>query len=91
LDDSYMHIRSSILSRESLPDMRNAYATISSKESHRVASSSIDGSSQRNQTSDFVSNVPNKGNFQRNQTSNNGPIPNIMNNNRQNEGFWVSL
>ncbi|GJV59698.1 ribonuclease H-like domain-containing protein [Tanacetum coccineum] len=45
LDDSYMQIRSSILSREVLPDVRSAYATISSEESHRVATGSIDGSS----------------------------------------------
>ncbi|GJW15158.1 ribonuclease H-like domain-containing protein [Tanacetum coccineum] len=38
LDDSYMQIRSSILSREVLPNVRSAYATISSEESHRVAS-----------------------------------------------------
>ncbi|GKA60331.1 ribonuclease H-like domain-containing protein [Tanacetum coccineum] len=38
LDDSYMQIRSSILSREVLPDVRSAYATISSEESHKVAS-----------------------------------------------------
>ncbi|GJS40592.1 ribonuclease H-like domain-containing protein [Tanacetum coccineum] len=30
LDDSYMKIRSSILSRETMPDVRSAYATISS-------------------------------------------------------------
>ncbi|GKB42997.1 ribonuclease H-like domain-containing protein, partial [Tanacetum coccineum] len=46
LDDSYMQIKSSILSRETFPDVRNAYATISSKESHRVAVGSIAGSSQ---------------------------------------------
>nr|GEV07186.1 ribonuclease H-like domain-containing protein [Tanacetum cinerariifolium] len=34
LDDSYMQFRSSILSREVLPDVRSAYATISSEESH---------------------------------------------------------
>ncbi|GKB77079.1 ribonuclease H-like domain-containing protein, partial [Tanacetum coccineum] len=54
LDDSYMQIRSSILSRETLPDVRSAYATISSEESHRVAVGSIAGSSQRNQASAFV-------------------------------------
>ncbi|GKE30644.1 hypothetical protein Tco_1446028, partial [Tanacetum coccineum] len=43
---SYMQIRSSILSRETLPDVRSAYATISSEES------------QRNQASAFVFNVP---------------------------------
>ncbi|GKC06316.1 hypothetical protein Tco_0997926, partial [Tanacetum coccineum] len=58
LDDSYMQIRSSILSRETLPDVRSAYATIFSEESHRVAVGSIAGSYQRNQASAFVSNVP---------------------------------
>ncbi|GJR90040.1 ribonuclease H-like domain-containing protein [Tanacetum coccineum] len=61
LDDSYMQIRSSILSRETLPDVRSAYATISSEESHRVAVGSIASSLQRNQASAFVSNVPNSG------------------------------
>ncbi|GKA60480.1 hypothetical protein Tco_0759887, partial [Tanacetum coccineum] len=42
-DDSYMQFRSSILSRKTLPDVRSAYATISSEESHRVAGGSIDG------------------------------------------------
>ncbi|GJR02890.1 ribonuclease H-like domain-containing protein [Tanacetum coccineum] len=59
LDDSYTQIRSSILSREVLHDVRSAYATISSEESQEVASGSIVGSSQRNQPSIFVSNVPN--------------------------------
>ncbi|GJS09276.1 ribonuclease H-like domain-containing protein [Tanacetum coccineum] len=62
LDDSYMQIRSSILSREVLPDVRSACATISSKESHRVAVGSIAGSSQRNQASAFVFNTPNRAN-----------------------------
>ncbi|GJY54846.1 hypothetical protein Tco_0446510 [Tanacetum coccineum] len=43
----------SILSRETLPDVRSACATISSKESHRVVVGSIAGSSQRNQASAF--------------------------------------
>ncbi|GKE37398.1 ribonuclease H-like domain-containing protein [Tanacetum coccineum] len=46
LDDSYMQIRSSILYREVLPDVRSAYAIISSEESHRVATGSIDGANQ---------------------------------------------
>ncbi|GKA53413.1 hypothetical protein Tco_0746728, partial [Tanacetum coccineum] len=53
-----------VLSREVLLDVRIAYATISSEESHRVAAGSIAGSSQRNQASAFVSNVPNRNNFQ---------------------------
>nr|GEV85662.1 ribonuclease H-like domain-containing protein [Tanacetum cinerariifolium] len=85
LDDSYMQIRSSILSRETLPDVRRAYATISSDESYRVVVGSIAGSSQRNQASAFVSNVPYSQKFQRsNQNFNVGPSrPNNVNNNRQ--------
>nr|GEV45954.1 retrotransposon protein, putative, unclassified [Tanacetum cinerariifolium] len=83
LDDTYMQIRSSILSKETLPDVRIVYATISWEESHRVAFGSIAGSSQRNRTSAFVSNVPIKNTFQRNQTSNNGPRTNNVNNNKQ--------
>ncbi|GJZ98771.1 ribonuclease H-like domain-containing protein [Tanacetum coccineum] len=88
-DDSYMQIRSSILSREVLPYVRSACATISSEESHRVASGSIAGSFQRNHSA-FVSNMPNRKKFQRsNQNSNNGPRPNNLNNNRQGGGFYI--
>ncbi|GJZ14308.1 ribonuclease H-like domain-containing protein [Tanacetum coccineum] len=41
LDDSYMQIKFFILFRETFPDVRSAYATISSKESRKVASGSI--------------------------------------------------
>ncbi|GKG43685.1 hypothetical protein Tco_0482778 [Tanacetum coccineum] len=89
-DDSYMQIRSSILSREVLPDFKSAYATISSEESHRVVIGSIAGSSQRNQASAFVSNMPNSQNFQRsNQNFNTGPSRTYnVNNNRPGGGFW---
>ncbi|GJX25295.1 putative RNA-directed DNA polymerase [Tanacetum coccineum] len=80
LDDSYMTIRSSILSRDPLPDVRSAYATISSEESHRVVSSSMSGTSQRSQTTTFASNVPNRTNSQRGHTSNNSFRPNTVNN-----------
>ncbi|GJW86918.1 putative RNA-directed DNA polymerase [Tanacetum coccineum] len=92
LNDSYMQIRGSILSRETLPGVRSAYATISSEESHRVVVDSIVGSSQRNQASAFMSNVPNSQNFQRsNQNFNAGPSrPNNMNNNRQGGGFGLN-
>ncbi|GKD65169.1 hypothetical protein Tco_1307277, partial [Tanacetum coccineum] len=88
LDDSYMQIRSSILTREVLPDVRSAYATISSEESHRVAVGSITGSFKRNQASAFMSNVPNSQNFQRtNQNFSTGPPrPNNLNNNKQGGG-----
>ncbi|GKB73453.1 ribonuclease H-like domain-containing protein [Tanacetum coccineum] len=50
-----------ILSREVLPDVRTAYATISCEESHRVASGNIVGSSQRD--SAFVSNISSSSGF----------------------------
>ncbi|GJZ41064.1 ribonuclease H-like domain-containing protein [Tanacetum coccineum] len=92
LDDSYMQIRSSILSREVLPDMRSAYATISSEESHRVTVGSVVGSSQRNQASVFVSNVSNSQNFQSsNQNFSTGPSrPYNLNNNRQGGGSGLN-
>nr|GEV58451.1 ribonuclease H-like domain-containing protein [Tanacetum cinerariifolium] len=40
LDDSYMQIRSNILSRDPLPDAKRAYALISSEEYHRVVTGS---------------------------------------------------
>ncbi|GJT69212.1 hypothetical protein Tco_1028498 [Tanacetum coccineum] len=87
LDDSYMKIRSSILSREVLPNVRSAYATISSEESHIVASGSIAGSSQRNQASAFMSNVPNRGVVQRGQSSSTAPRTNNFSYNRQGGGY----
>nr|GFA56273.1 ribonuclease H-like domain-containing protein [Tanacetum cinerariifolium] len=75
---------------EVLPYVRSDYAIISSEESHRVASGSIDGSSQRNQASAFVSNVPNRRSFQRIQSSNNAPRHNNVNTNRKNGGSGLN-
>ncbi|GJR33127.1 putative ribonuclease H-like domain-containing protein [Tanacetum coccineum] len=61
LDDCHLQIRSNILSRDELPDVRSAYAIISSKESHRVDFSSGVGTSQRSQPSN-VSRHVNSGN-----------------------------
>ncbi|GKE27853.1 hypothetical protein Tco_1443237, partial [Tanacetum coccineum] len=48
-----------------LPDVRNAYAIISSEESHKVVVfGSHASTSHRSQSSVFVSNVVGKGNFQ---------------------------
>ncbi|PWA71822.1 ribonuclease H-like domain-containing protein [Artemisia annua] len=77
LDDSYMQIRSNILSRDPLPDVKGAFAIISSEESHRavVSGSSGIGVSQRSQSSVFHSNVPVRGSSQRPQTSGNSFRP----------------
>ncbi|GKB07051.1 ribonuclease H-like domain-containing protein [Tanacetum coccineum] len=77
------------------PDDSTALNVVSKKlkgtknyqESHRVASGSIPSSSQRNQASAFVSNMPNRNNFQRsNQNFNNRSRPNNLSNNRQGGG-----
>ncbi|GKF18136.1 hypothetical protein Tco_0063054 [Tanacetum coccineum] len=83
----------SILSRETLPDVKSAYATISSEELHKVAIGSIDVSSQRNKASDFVFNVPNSQSFPRStQNFSVGPSrPNNMNNNRQGGGSGLNI
>nr|GEX60556.1 ribonuclease H-like domain-containing protein [Tanacetum cinerariifolium] len=39
--------RSSILSRETIPNVKSAYAIISSEESHRITTGSVSGTSQR--------------------------------------------
>nr|GFB31384.1 ribonuclease H-like domain-containing protein [Tanacetum cinerariifolium] len=76
LDNSYMKIRSSILSRDPLPDVKGAYTIISSEESHKVVSSSNSETSQRSQSSVFNSGVGNfRGNAQRYQTSGNTSRP----------------
>lgn len=54
LDDTYMQIRSNILSREPLTDVKGAYAIISSEESHRHV---VAGSSSRTHNSAFSSKV----------------------------------
>ncbi|GJV91654.1 ribonuclease H-like domain-containing protein [Tanacetum coccineum] len=59
--DEVLGRQCSIICREVLPHVKSAYATIYSEESYRVAYGSIVGSSQRNQASAFVSNVPNRG------------------------------
>ncbi|GJY52752.1 ribonuclease H-like domain-containing protein [Tanacetum coccineum] len=61
--------------RETLPDVRSAYAIISNEEPHRIASGNIIETSQRSQTSAFTASVPNRGNYQRSQVFNNVPRP----------------
>ncbi|GJW23743.1 ribonuclease H-like domain-containing protein [Tanacetum coccineum] len=76
LDDSYMAIRSNIMSRDPLPDVRGTYAIISSEESHRVVSTSNVGTSQRSQSSVFNSSVNNRGATQRTPNFGNFSRPN---------------
>nr|GEX47770.1 ribonuclease H-like domain-containing protein [Tanacetum cinerariifolium] len=76
LDNSYMQIISSILSRDPLPNVRGAYVIIASEESHIVVSSSNSRTLQRSQSSVFNSAVGNfRGNAKRYQTSSNTSRP----------------
>ncbi|GKF76256.1 hypothetical protein Tco_0225700, partial [Tanacetum coccineum] len=77
LDDCYMQIRSNILSRGELSDVRSAYAIISSEESHRVVSNHASGSNfgQRSQSSVFNSNVGNRNSNQRPESPGNTTRP----------------
>ncbi|GJW60702.1 ribonuclease H-like domain-containing protein [Tanacetum coccineum] len=61
LDDTYMQLRSNILSIDPLPDTKGAYVLISSKESHRsIVTGSRAGSFQRAQSSVFNSSINNR-------------------------------
>ncbi|GKF22069.1 hypothetical protein Tco_0074391, partial [Tanacetum coccineum] len=72
LNDVYQPIRSSILSRENLPEVKDAFAIISREESHRGIASTSSGSLAKPQISGFVSST--------NNWSNNG---NKKNNNKK--------
>ncbi|GJU68936.1 ribonuclease H-like domain-containing protein [Tanacetum coccineum] len=77
LDDSYMQIRSNILSRDPLPDAKGAYVLISSEESHRAVVTGLGtGPSQRAQSFVFNSSIKNRSVSKRSQTFGNTPRPN---------------
>ncbi|GJY26343.1 putative RNA-directed DNA polymerase [Tanacetum coccineum] len=87
LNDVYQPIRSSILSRENLPEVKDAFAIISREESHRGIASTSSGSLAKPQISGFVSstnNWSNNGNkknnnkkFSHNNPNYRGPNPNL--------------
>ncbi|GJU85880.1 ribonuclease H-like domain-containing protein [Tanacetum coccineum] len=87
LNDVFQPIRSSLLARETLPDVKDAFAIISREESHRGIASSSSGSVTKPQVSSFVAksnswnNNRNKkiNNNKRteNSTNNRGPKPNL--------------
>ncbi|GKD49837.1 ribonuclease H-like domain-containing protein [Tanacetum coccineum] len=87
VNDVYQPIRSSILSRENLPEVKDAFAIISREESHRGIASTSSGSLAKPQISGFVSstnNWSNNGNkknnnkkFSHNNPNYRGPNPNL--------------
>ncbi|XP_071739055.1 uncharacterized protein [Rutidosis leptorrhynchoides] len=80
LDDEFMQIRSNILLRDPIPDVKTAFAVISREESHRKIASNH--SSNKNQNSAFLSHFKstNSGNTGSTQSYNKfkkGPNPNL--------------
>ncbi|GKD98354.1 hypothetical protein Tco_1382251, partial [Tanacetum coccineum] len=71
LDDFYQPVRSSLLTRDPLPEVKNAYNVISREESHRgVPESSGETESKQNATS-FVAKTFNNNKKQFNNNGNN--------------------
>ncbi|GKA26535.1 hypothetical protein Tco_0712644 [Tanacetum coccineum] len=64
LNDIYQPIKSSLLFRETLPDVKDDFAIVSREESHRGIASTSSGSVSKTQVSGFVSktNFSNSGN-----------------------------
>ncbi|GJY23507.1 multidrug resistance-associated protein 3 [Tanacetum coccineum] len=70
LDDVYQPIRSSLLRRDPIPDLKTAFSIISREESHRGSSSSSSGN--KPQVSVFTARGPNNNNYnKKNQTNKN--------------------
>ena len=55
LDDIYQHIRSNILTREILPEVKDAFVIISREESHRGIPTTSSVKTEKAQVSAFVS------------------------------------
>ncbi|XP_071727911.1 uncharacterized protein [Rutidosis leptorrhynchoides] len=73
LNDAYMSVRSNILLRDPLPDVKTAYAIIAREESHKISSSK--DTNNKTQTSAFEAQGPIKHN-------NNNNVSNFHNSNR---------
>ncbi|GJW38110.1 putative transcription factor interactor and regulator CCHC(Zn) family protein [Tanacetum coccineum] len=74
LDDIYQPIRSSLLTREPLPDVKTAFSLVSREESHRVSSSSSSGT--KSQVSVVAAKGPNNNNY--NKKNQNSQNPNVV-------------
>ncbi|GKB29612.1 ribonuclease H-like domain-containing protein [Tanacetum coccineum] len=86
LNDVYQNIRSNILARDPLPDVKEAFNVVSREESHRgLHSGSGSSSGNKVQPAAFVVKPNNykgndfkKGNSNNNNSSNRGPNPNLL-------------
>ncbi|GJY38415.1 ribonuclease H-like domain-containing protein [Tanacetum coccineum] len=82
LDDVYQPIKSSLLTRDPIPDVKTAFSIISREESHRGSSSSSSGN--KAQAFVFVAKVHNNNNnFKKNLSTKNPNLANNGNNNNQ--------
>ncbi|GKD91657.1 ribonuclease H-like domain-containing protein [Tanacetum coccineum] len=88
LDDAYLPIRSNILTRDSLPSVRTAFAVVSKEESHRSIASM--GTSPKPSATAFVAkSLDNKKFFNKGSNSNWGPNPNLKCTNCDKTGHTV--
>nr|GEV50397.1 ribonuclease H-like domain-containing protein [Tanacetum cinerariifolium] len=78
LNDVFQPIRSNLLSRETLPDIKDAFAIVFREQSHRGIASSSSGSVSKLQVSDFVAKSNNWSN-NRNKKGDNKKFGNIFN------------
>ncbi|XP_071687186.1 uncharacterized protein [Rutidosis leptorrhynchoides] len=83
LDDSYMSIKSNLLLRDPLPDVKSAFAILSREESHRgvsgVGTSKTQNSAYVAQTNNnnWINKSSNTCSFERGRGFNRGPNPNL--------------
>ncbi|GJR02260.1 ribonuclease H-like domain-containing protein [Tanacetum coccineum] len=80
LNDVFQPIRSNLLSREILPDVKDAFAIVSREESHRGLTSSSFGSVTKPQVSSFVAKSNNWSNNGNKKADNNKRFGNSRNN-----------
>ncbi|GJW82025.1 putative RNA-directed DNA polymerase [Tanacetum coccineum] len=80
LNDVFQPIKSSLLARVTLPDVKDAFAIISREESHRGIASSSSGSVTKPQVSSFVAKSNSWNNSRNKKINNNKKIGNSTNN-----------
>ncbi|GJS71624.1 ribonuclease H-like domain-containing protein [Tanacetum coccineum] len=89
LDDVYQPIRSSLLTRDPIPDVKNAFSIISKEESHRGSSSSPSRNNKA-QASVFTEKVHNNNNFKKNLSAKNPNLKWANNGNNNNQRSFSS-
>ncbi|GJT08192.1 hypothetical protein Tco_0842654 [Tanacetum coccineum] len=82
LDDCYHHVRSSLLTRDPLPEVKDTYNVVSMKESHRRVPESFGVTESKQNATSFVAKTFNNNRRQFNNNNNNFTIGSASNVNR---------